>query len=178
MDRPTAGRPHPHVFYQDSKGYWDKIRYLACTLLTPPSGSAEDAYALFGNLNLDPRRSGSASEVAVNPDFVRWLLETIRDKLRPSFLVCLGLKGKLRDDPALRKVFETTLGLNLRGPDAYDKGFFKEWNVADGQLKIVFWPNHPSRPPFTRFENWKKACEEFKNRNSKLVDQIGAGSSA
>ena len=174
MPPPTAGKPHPDVSYKDLSGYWGKIRYLACTLLTPPGGSAEDAFALFGNLNLAQRRSGSASEVAVNPDFVRWLLETIRDKLRPSFLVCLGLKGMLREDPDLRKVFETTLGLNLRGPHAYDKGFLKEWSVADGQPKIVFWPNHPSQRPFRSFEKWETACEEFKNRNSKLVDRIGA----
>ena len=179
LDPPTAGKPHRHVFYQDSKGYWDKIRHLARTLLAPTCGSAEDAYALFGNLNLDPRRSGSASGVDVDLDFVRWLLETIRDKLRPSVLVCLGLNTKLEKDRSIRRAFETTFGLKLNKPMrkyAFDSSAysFREWNVADGRLKIVFWPNHPSRHPFSNFENWKKACEEFKNRNGKLVDRIGA----
>ena len=102
----------------------------------------------------------------VDPAFARWVLKTIKHKLRPRFLVCLGLKGKLRDDPDLRKVFETTFGLNLREPHEEhafpDKGSFEEWNVVDGQLKIVLWPNSPSRFPF---EKWKTACEEFKNRN-------------
>ena len=181
LDPPTAGQPHPDVCYQDTNRYWDKIRYLARTLLTPPGGSAKDAYALFGNLCLDPHRHRSASEVTIDPVFAQWLLKTIKHKLRPRFLVCLGLKGKLEKEP-LRSAFETTFGLKLREPHEKrafpDKGSFEEWNVVDGQLKIVLWPNSPSRPPFTTFEIWQKACEEFKNRNSKLVDQIGAGSSA
>ena len=118
--------------------------------------------------------------MAVNPDFVRWLLQTIKHKLRPRFLVCLGLNDKLKKEP-LRSAFETTFGLKLDEPDdkyRFDSYFFREWNVADGQLKIVFWPNHPRWPPVATFKDWKKACEEFKNRNSKLVDRIGAGSSA
>ena len=182
LDPPTAGKPHRHVrCYRDTGGYWDKIRYLACTLLAPPGGSEEDAYALFGNLNLDTRRSGSASRVDVSPDFAEWLLATIKHKLRPRFLVCLGLNDKLKKEP-IRSAFETTFGLKLDEPDdkcRFDSYFFREWNVADGQLKIVFWPNSPSQHPFSNnLEKWKTACEEFKNRNSKLVDRIGAGSSA
>ena len=156
------------------------MRHLARTLLAPTCGSAEDAYALFGNLNLAQPRHGSASEVDVDLDFVRWLLKTIKHKLRPRFLVCLGLNDKLKKEP-IRSAFETTFVLKLDEPDdkyRFDGYFFREWNVAEGQLKIVFWPNHPSRHPFTNLENWKTACEEFKNRNSKLVDRIRAGSSA
>ncbi len=114
--------------------------------------------------------------MAVNPDFVRWLLQTIKHKLRPSILVCLGLNDKLKKEP-LRSAFETTFGLKLDEPDdkyRFDIYFFREWKVTEGRLKIVFWPNHPSRHPFSNFEIWQKACEEFKNRNSKLVDRIGA----
>ena len=160
--------------------YWDKIRYLARTLLMPPCSSAEDAYALFGNVNLDTHRSGSASRVEIDPVFARWVLETIRDKLRPSVLVCLGVKGKLKHR-SLREAFETTFGLKLSEPDekyAFDRYFFDEWDAsvgADRQLKVIFWPNHPSRHPFSSFEKWQAACQEFKNRNGKLVDRIWAG---
>ena len=139
----------------------------------PPCSSAEDAYALFGNLNLDTHRSGSASRVEIDPVFARWVLETIRDKLRPSILVCLGLKG-IKNDPSMRKIreaFETTFELKLGKPDekhTFDGYSFEEWNVnvADGPLKIAFWPNHPSRHPFSNPEKWETACEEFKNRLS------------
>ncbi len=89
-----------------------------------------------------------------------------------------------------RGAFEDTFELKLGKPDekhAFDgssrprtqrsrpRYFFEEWNVAEGQLnKIVFWPNHPRWPPVSTFKDWKTACEEFKNRNGKLVDRIGA----
>ena len=93
LDLPTAGRWHPHTAYEDSRGVWDRIRYLAHTILQIGGATEEDAYALLGNMSLDTRRSGSVSDVWIDPVFGRWVLRTIRDRLRPRYLVCFGLKG-------------------------------------------------------------------------------------
>ena len=45
-------------------------------------------------MNLDPRRSGKARDVRIDPTFGEWLLRTIRDRLQPRFVICLGLRAK------------------------------------------------------------------------------------
>lgn len=177
---PPAGRPHSHVSYQDPRGYWDKIRHLARAMTTPPGGSETDAYALFGNMNLDPGRCGDAASVDVNRTFAEWVLRTIRWGLRPRWLVCLGLKVKLDQDRSLRDVFESIFQLNLRNPDEQyllrdSRYYFREWALhtgTDHPLTVVFWPNHPSRHPFMDFSRWCDACEQFKVRHA---GQIGRG---
>ena len=183
LELPPAGRPHSHVNYPDPRRYWDKVRHLACAMATPPGGSETDAYALFGNMNLDPERNGNASSVVINPAFAEWVLRTIRWGLRPRWLVCLGLKGKLRGGSA-RQVFESIFELNVSKPDeeyqliadpAERKCYrFREWEVRTGgdPLTVVFWPNHPSRHPFTDFSRWCDACEQFKDRHA---GQIAGG---
>ena len=49
---------------------------------------------------------------------------------------------------------------------------FREWDVvcpAGNAIKIVHWPQHPSRPPFGNFENWSRACREFADRHGDLI---------
>ena len=169
LELPSAGSPHRHVYYRDTGGYWDKVRYLARTMLTSASGwddpsteqpegpgpskEATDAYALFGNMNLDTGRSGSASGVAIDRTFADWVLRTIEGGLRPRWLICLGLKGQLDRNRPVRRAFESILKLDLNKPhEQYrlfeSKYYFREWEVRAGQapLTVVFWPNHPSRP--------------------------------
>ena len=67
LELPTAGVRHPHTTYEDAKGFWPKIRCLARTVLEVGTTTAEDAYALFGNMNLDTARSGKASDVQFDP---------------------------------------------------------------------------------------------------------------
>lgn len=185
LELPPAGRPHSHVKnYQDGTRYWDKVRHLARAMATPPGGSETDAYALFGNMNLDLGRCGDAASVDINPAFAEWVLRTIRWGLRPRWLVCLGLKGKLDRDRSSRQVFESIFELNVSKPDeeyqliadpAERKCYrFREWEVRTGgaPLTVVFWPNHPSRHPFTDFSRWCDACEQFKDRHA---GQIGGG---
>ena len=48
------------------------------------------------------------------------------------------------------------------------KFMFREWDFSSidhGEVTLVFWPQHPSRPPFTNFEIWKAACHEFEERH-------------
>lgn len=175
LELPPAGSPHPHVYYEDTKRYWDKVRHLASVMLTPSGGTEDDAYALFGNMNLDRGRSGSASQVDIRADFAKWVLRTIKHGLRPRWLVCLGLTGQLKRERSVRQVFESILELDIDKPEKKyrllaSKYHFREWttSTANGPLTVVFWPNHPSRHPFMDFDfaEWRSACEQFKSRHT------------
>lgn len=177
LDLPTAGVRHPHTTYEDTKGFWCDIRELASTVIRSGTTSSEDAYALFGNLNLDPNRSGKARDVEIDPVFGEWVLRTIRDKLRPRFVVCLGLKGKPAAIKLLSSVFD---GFDAAKPHVehplkcyQEKRFvFREWDCSGprgNQIKLVLWPQHPSRSPFTKPGIWRGACQEFSDRHRGVI---------
>ena len=174
LDLPTAGVRHPHTKYEDGKGFWRGIRCLARTVIQSGTTSGEDSYALFGNMNLDPNRSGRVSDVQIDPAFGEWVLRTIRDKLRPKFVICLGLKGKPEAVRLLSQAFD---GFNPKEPhveralECYQGKRFelREWDCVGprgNRIKLVLWPQHPSRPPFLNNpETWRDACREFAERH-------------
>ena len=93
FDAPTAGRPHPHLTaMRRATPFVDRIRYLARTVLRIESLTEEDAYALFGNVDLDAGRSGTERNVRLDPEFAGWVLRAIRRYLRPRHPVRLGMK--------------------------------------------------------------------------------------
>lgn len=173
LELPTAGVRHPDTTYDDRKGFWRRIRCLARTVIQSGTTNSEDSYALFGNMNLDPNRSGRARDVRIDPAFGEWVLRTIRDKLRPRFVICLGLKGKPEAVSLLSQAFD---GFNPKEPhveralECYQgKRFeFREWDCVGprgNRIKLVLWPQHPSRSPFTNPEIWRGACWEFADRH-------------
>lgn len=177
LELPTAGVRHPHTTYEDTRGVWRKIRCLARTVIQSGTTISEDSYALFGNMNLDPNRSGKASDVPIDPVFGEWVLRTIRDKLRPRFVICLGLKRKPDAMELLSEVFN---GFDPARPHAefrlecYQRSryVFQEWDCTGShgnQIKVVLWPQHPSQAPFTNLETWGDACQEFADRHRGLV---------
>lgn len=182
---PTAGKPHCRVWYSDKKGkgYWYRVRLLAQTLLNADSAlSDDDALALFGTVNLSTKPSGRACEAKISPSFARWVLETIRDRLRPRVLVLLGMRGLLEKNRELSRLFADTFdGFNIREPHStyrfekyQQKRFvFREWNSAALQgspLLLVDWPQHASQHPFTIIDWWSAACEQFAARRSSLIE--------
>ena len=179
---PTAGYPHPGTAYQDTKGYWDKMRGLASEFLTPDGGSLNDALALFGNVNLDTSCNGKAQQVIVDLAFANWVLKLISNGLRPRFLVLLGLSGYLQSNPEVNKLFEQTFqGFDSRRPHRkirfsgyLEKNLiFREWDVfnnAGEELMIVMWPQHPSRVPFVSMDTWRASCTEFSERYVHLIE--------
>ena len=175
LELPTAGVRHPHTTYLDGKNYWRKIRQLARTIVQAGTTSSEDSYALFGNMNLDPGRSGRASDVRIDEQFGKWVLRTIRDGLRPRFLVCLGLNGKPEALELLQQAFGIDAATPLEHPlDCYKEKrlVFREWDCAGSggnPIKLVLWPQHPSRAPFTNLEIWYSACREFADRHRELI---------
>ena len=181
---PTVGKPHPRVRYPDKNGmgYWYRVRMLAEMLLDADGTLGEDdALALFGTANLSTKPSGKASDVKPSLPFARWVLETIRDGLRPRVLVLLGLRGLLEKNRELSSLFaDTFAGFEARKPhstyrfDAYQaKQFlFREWNSAAFQgspLLVVDWPQHASKHPFTIVDYWRAACGQFAARHSSLI---------
>ena len=179
---PTAGVPHPGVWYVDPRGYWSKVRELARTLLDADDVLGDDALALFGTMNLSTGASGSASNARLSAPFARWALATIRDGLRPRVLVLLGLRTLLRTSHELSAPFEDVFeGLDLRRPhrvhpfEAYTIRhlIFREWDLATPRgapLLLVDWPQHPNRPPFTIVALWLAACREFAERHPSLLE--------
>ena len=182
LELPPAGKRHPHTTYNDTKKFWHKVRYLVRSLLNTETTTEEDAYALFGNMNLNPNRSGQASAVQLDRDFANWVLRTIRDQLRPRFLVCLGLKSDPQANYLLEQAFPD---FNPKQPQnehelvCYQHGvekrlIFKEWDCrtpAGSSILIVHWPQHPSKPPFTYNGgmSWQEACQDFSARHQSLV---------
>ena len=179
FDAPTAGRPHPHLTaMRRATPFGDRIRHLARTILQSGDLTEEDAYALFGNVVLDPNRSGSAKNVTIRPELGRWVLRTIRDDLRARYLICLGMNKK-RDAGTL--LAETIPKFDPNKPHCeyvfrgYERKRFKfrEWDVENSTgdaMKIVYWPQHPSQSPFTSsFKTWQAACKEFSDRSGRLI---------
>lgn len=175
LELPTAGVRHPHTNYEDGKNYWRKIRGLARTVVQAGTTSCEDSYALFGNMNLDPSRSGQASKVGIDERFARWVLRTIRDGLRPRFLIGLGLIGK----PEVMELLARAFKIDAVKPQEHALAcyqarrlIFREWDCegsAGNPIKLVLWPQHPSRAPFTNLEIWRNACQEFVDRHHGLI---------
>ena len=156
---PTAGEPHHGVFYPDPRGYFDKARGLAQTLLDHDGALGDDAFALLGTMNLATAASGRASDVRIDDSFARWVLATIRDGLRPRVLVLLGLRGRLKELSRLfADVFE---GFDVRHPHheyALEKYqtkrlVFREWELAGNHgspMLLVDWPQHPKQGTLQR----------------------------
>ena len=173
FDLPTAGEPHRHVLnYKDPRGYWDKMRTLGRTLLDPDDTLGDRALALFGTMNLSTAASSRASDVEVGRQFARWVLETIRNGLRPRVLVLLGLRTRLKERELSRLFEDIFRGLNLRKPHReyaleVDPSFaFREWDLDADQgspLLLVDWPQHSGKPPFVdrNGDRWREACEQF-----------------
>ena len=179
---PTAGMPHPDICYHDTARYFARIRTLATTLLMPDAGSDDNALTLFANMNLDTRERVKPEDVVKDPRLAIWILETLRDKLRPRILVLVGLKGHLEENRQLRSLFEEVFkGFRLayplrkclfKGHTGRNSYYFSEWELRcpDGhEVLIVMWPNHPSRHPFADFDLWKAACGEFRDRHVSLL---------
>ena len=87
------------------------------------------------------------------------------------------LRGALKSKrEALGLLEETFDGFARRKPHAEHRfrGYkkcrlvFQEWDCAGpsgNKMKIVQWPQHPSRAPFTCFPFWRQACREFADRH-------------
>ena len=175
---PTAGKPHPHITRLGRcTNFGDKIHHLAATILSTADVAEGDVYALFGNVVLDPGRSGQAKHVTIRPAFASWVLGTIREHLRPRFLICLGMKGNREAARLLNQTFRDFVR-GSPGSKPLFRGYqrhnlvFEEWDVEGPhghKTKIVYWPQHLRRAPFSSGTRWQDACREFSERHGRLI---------
>lgn len=167
-DPPSFGEFHPKLFYPDSRGFFVKVRQLCSGILGARYGLAEqDALALSGMMNLDIGQFGNASDVRFDSRLVKWVLATIHHKLRPDYLVCLGLKSRVGDVlQGLSPDLDASRPHRMLEFNAYSGRALRyhEWTVprADGgSMRVVLWPQHPSRPPFSNPELWQASIDEY-----------------
>ena len=175
---PTVG-PHPVLSaYDDGRRFFESCRTLFATILSNQHSDRQNSLALGGIMNLNPYREGNSINVKFDPSFARWVLKLISDHLKPRFLICLGLKGRIRGDA--KHIFEDAFsGLNFQNArsvtfDAYEEKrlTFNEMEIpnrGENPMLMVSWPNHSSRVPFTNSDLWLKSCEEVRDRHRHLI---------
>lgn len=175
FDYPTLGKPHPHLFYQDRTRFFVKVRALITGVLSSVYDVPEEkALSLGGLMNLDTGMNANAANVQYRDDFVKWVAGSITQRMRPRILVCIGLSGKRSYvlnlvDPSLdgqKPAVEWTFS-------RYSKLRYRVWRSQRGSmapLYIVFWPQHPSKPPFASLELWQASVEEFSSCFKHIVN--------
>lgn len=174
-DPPAFGEPHQKLFYQDTKRFFVKVRALCSGILATRYGLTEhEALSLSGMMNLDTGQFGNAKDVQFDAQLVRWVLSTIHEKLRPDYLICLGLKSRIADILPF-----VSPGLDSRRPHRTleFKGYtrrvlrYHEWTVrrSDGDsMRLVLWPQHPSRAPFSNPLLWQASIDEYAKSTTAL----------
>lgn len=167
-DPPTYGIPHPKILIEDSKSFFEKIRSLFAILINQVYGlERDDALSLSGLLNLDDGRYGDSSKIEFDTSFISWVLRTAVDTLQPDFLICLGLKGRISEIlPVIDSSIDFTRPHRAQAFQAYQSKALKwsEWKLRrpDGTFtRLVLWPQHPSRAPFSNKTLWDRSVVEY-----------------
>jgi hypothetical protein len=174
---PTAGEPCESMLYSDSRGFFDRLRLLTCALIDAEAGRSvtqPDALALAGMMNLDSGASGEARNVTIDIDFARWAIDVSIRRLRPRYVVGVGLAGILGKSERLCEVLgEYTGGVFDPNQPPISKSFdgysrirykFRAWPLLNGgatRQYLILFPQHPSRAPMTSPEVWDHAVREF-----------------
>jgi hypothetical protein len=170
---PTVDKPlNSHIFYEDSSGYWNKLRYLTRSFaLAEGTGlSLSDAVALCTHFNLGTQNAGKATEEATESDIVRWVSQLLNRVHSPDWVVLFGLLDILVKKTKVASVWNHKQGLIVdwkRFQETRLAGHryrFREWKTRNSlghEVHIVLWPNHPSQHPCADFEEWKKSVDQF-----------------
>lgn len=170
---PTFGTVHPLFYYEDTKGFWKKIRALHRKLVQREGYIGQiteaDALSLASHFNLGVERAGSASSGSLNAEIATWVSGLLNVSLDPKVIVLVGLKGILRGSQvpfSLGNIDWHVPDITL--PFSGFKGSFDVWTRNLGKKNaptaIVMWPNHPSRVPFGAgnkgYNNWLLAVDQ------------------
>jgi hypothetical protein len=159
-----------HFYYPDTRSYWEKLRLLSNLYFSQLS--EVDAISLTTHINLGTGSAGGASVHDVEERYVRWASRLINYSHNPDLVILFGLWGIIRDS-RVTQWWNHRQGINvdwarpshtLNFPVSGRIYRFRAWTAlnANGHLvKVVIWPNHPSRPPFGSLQNWKKSVDDF-----------------
>lgn len=177
--KPTAGKPHPTIAKHNNRPkFFEKIRKLGISLIKEYDKDVlvDDPLALVGVMNLDPREQADSNNVVFDPDFVHWALEVSIRRLKPRYIVGLGLKGILNKNENL---LCDQISSYIDGPfnpkvppisenfPCNNKNYsFCAWPLLSSNghpQHFILFPQHPSRPPMKIPGAWDKAVLEFVN---------------
>jgi len=181
---PCAVKPeNSHFYYPDRTRYWDKLRYLSHSFfkLHCPAITENQAISLTTHVNLGTGSAGSATKKDVDEIYVNWVSKLLNNTHSPDLVVLFGLNNILKDDEISRWWnIESGLPVNWMKPDdihdfsSYRKRNYKfrEWlarNSKNHSIRLVTWPNHPSKPPFSDWSIWEKSVNEFIDKYANQV---------
>ncbi|MEC4749738.1 hypothetical protein [Methylomicrobium sp. Wu6] len=163
-----------HFYYPDARDYWIKLRYLSHSFFKRfhPEITEIQALSLTSHVNLGTGSAGSATIKDVEKDYVKWVSDLLNETHSPDLVVLFGLNGILKDDDISKWWNESGLRVDWKKPtntfgfNGYIQRsyYFREWSVRNAKshpIRLVIWPNHPSRPPFSDLSIWKQAVSEY-----------------
>ncbi|MCK5268538.1 MAG: hypothetical protein KAR07_10230 [Spirochaetes bacterium] len=166
---PTCGIPHEKIYYEDTKRFWNKARHLYQSIIRKHSGdlSIEECMSISGNLNFGVGLFGVATVRVIEKKYAEWIPMVTVDYLKPRFIILLGLNTILKDREVNNWISSSGhWNINFNKPDeeiqfeGYEKKrlVYRVWKYRHG--KIVMWPQHPSRSPFTNNSIWEYSVRE------------------
>lgn len=174
VSTPTVDKPaDSHFYYPDTRGYTCKLRLLALEYFRRNGTvcSEPEALAPTTHFNLGLGSAGRAGRGSIEPDIIRWVSRILNTVHRPDLVVMFGLWGILQDEEIARWWNEGGLTVDWRTPcqtwpfNGQPTYRYREWavhNELGHGFRIVIWPNHPSRPPFTRdLAMWRLSAREY-----------------
>lgn len=164
-----------NFYYPDGTRYWEKVRRLVSGFFAREGSlsNLNDQLSLCSHFNLGTKRAGQGTLDAVEPDVIAWVSSLLNNVHKPDLVVLLGLGGILRQAPP-RIWWNGRSGLKIewRRPDrewpldGYNYRF-REWvtdNALGHSLKLVIWPNHPSKHPFVDNAIWERSIRDYLGR--------------
>lgn len=183
-DTKAAKELKKHFYYPDKRHYWDKLRMLSHMYFKYrcPEISEGDAVSMTSHLNLGTGSAGRATVFDVDDHIIGWVSKLLNEKLCPDLVVLFGLK-KILTNKDVSRSWNIDGGLNLDWSNpcnTFDflddksnrKYKFNQWIVTNSQghrFKLVLWPNHPSRPPFSDVHKWEQSIIQFVRHNSTII---------
>ena len=188
---PTVFTPeNSHFYYKDGKRYTEEVRYLARAfcLMEGTVTSERDALSLCSHFNLGTKRAGTVSKPVIEQDVVQWVSRLLNTVHNPDLIVLFGLLKILQDrDQEVSSWWNCKGGLqiNWNKPDhqrifsGYTKKAlrYREWiahNSQGNDVRVVTWPQHPSKPPFTHdMKMWESSVAEGLASNDALLASNG-----
>ena len=176
ISAPTVRKPsNSHFYYPDSSKYWEKLRYLAHQYFLQKNEAITENAAISrcSHFNLGTGDAGSATKNDVEEDVVKWVSRLLDRIHKPEIVILFGLNGILKDD-TISSWWNHSKGLTVPWSTPHEERRlmsyqgrnyrFREWRVTasnGNEIKLVIWPNHPSRPPFRNAEIWQRAVREY-----------------
>lgn len=166
-----------HFYYPDTRNYWKKLRYLSHSFFKKksPAITENEAISLTTHLNLGTGSAGLATKKDVDELYVKWVSRLLNEVHSPDLVIFFGLKNILSDDET-SGWWNHELGLKVswRNPDKISSflGFteriykYREWSAINSNghiIRLVIWPNHPSRPPFADNGIWEQSVNDYIN---------------